>query len=209
MIQAQLFVNTGARVDSKYAVTEIEVTNNASVLNNSPIDLVLNGITYNIPIPINSAVLNAEFISNYINTTPDHIAWVTQGQPIINVRAVYKGTQTATTIDPLSSGMTFNINNDVDSVVEVESVWSSCDLDEGVSVTIKDSIKKAKDVGKVFTSYTMPFKLPASKNNNKIFKRFSNNKVYEGYDARRKYDARIFCIYKGIIFIEFGIYSGV
>ncbi len=191
MIQAQLFVNTGVRADAKFAVTLIDVTGNASASNNSPIDLTLNGVTYNIPIPINSAELNAEFISNYINTTPEHIAWVNDGSTVINVRAVNEGDQSPTTIDPLSSGMTFSINNTDDVIVETKDVWSSCDLNEGVSLTIKDSIKKAKDVGKVFTSYTMSFKLPASKNNNKIFKRFSNNKVYEGYDARRKYDARI------------------
>ena len=191
MIQPQLFVNTGVRVDSNFAVTRIEVTNNAAVSNNSPIDLVLNGVTHNIPIPINSAYLNAVFISSYINTTSTHIAYVDESQPIINVRAIFEGEQTDTTIDPLSSGMTFDITNLDDVVVNVKDVWSSCDLNEGVSVTIKDSIKKAKDIGKVFTSYTMPFKLPASKNNNIIFKRFSNNKVYDGYDARRKYDARI------------------
>ena len=69
--------------------------------------------------------------------------------------------------------------------------WMNADLDDSVSIVLKDSIKKAKDVGKVFTTYTNPFNLPASKNNNLIFKRFSNNKVYDGFDPRRKYAARI------------------
>ena len=69
--------------------------------------------------------------------------------------------------------------------------WLKADMDTSESITIKDSIKKSKDVGKVFTAYTNPFNLPASKSNNIIFKRFSNNKVYEGFDPRRKYDARI------------------
>ena len=69
--------------------------------------------------------------------------------------------------------------------------WLKADMDASESITIKDSIKKSKDVGKVFTAYTNPFNLPASKSNNIIFKRFSNNKVYEGFDPRRKYDARI------------------
>ena len=71
------------------------------------------------------------------------------------------------------------------------SNWQSADLSDKVSIVLKDSIKKAKDVAKVFTTYTNPFKLPASKTNNIIFKRFSNNKVFDGYDPRRKYDARI------------------
>lgn len=71
------------------------------------------------------------------------------------------------------------------------SNWLKADMNTSNSITIKDAIKKSKDVGKVFTSYTNPFRLPASKSNNIIFKRFSNNKVYEGFDPRRKYDARI------------------
>jgi hypothetical protein len=73
----------------------------------------------------------------------------------------------------------------------IESNWLLSDINESASIVIKDAIKKAKDVGKVFTAYTNPFTLPASKRNNIIFKRFSNNKVYEGFDPRRKYDARI------------------
>ena len=69
--------------------------------------------------------------------------------------------------------------------------WMNADFSDSVSIVLKDSIKKSKDVGKVFTTYTNPFNLPASKNNNLIFKRFSNNKVYEGFDPRRKYAARI------------------
>jgi hypothetical protein len=69
--------------------------------------------------------------------------------------------------------------------------WLLADTSDKVQIVLKDSIKKAKDVGKVFTTYTNPFTLPASKQNNKIFKRFSSNKVYEGFDPRRKYEARI------------------
>lgn len=73
----------------------------------------------------------------------------------------------------------------------IEPNWLQADVSETESITLKDSIKKSKDVGKVFTSYTNPFKMPASKRNNIIFKRFSNNKVYDGFDPRRKYSARI------------------
>ena len=72
-----------------------------------------------------------------------------------------------------------------------QSNWLLSDLNDKVSVTIKDAIKKSKDIAKVFTAYTNPFTLPASKRNNIIFKRFSNNKVFDGFDPRRKYDARI------------------
>jgi len=69
--------------------------------------------------------------------------------------------------------------------------WLKADLQDKVNIVLKDSIKKSKDVGKVFTTYTNPFTLPASKRNNQIFKRFSSNKVYEGFDPRRKYSAVI------------------
>lgn len=69
--------------------------------------------------------------------------------------------------------------------------WMQADLNDKVALVIKDTIKKAKDVGRVFTAHTNPFDMPASKNNNLIFKRFSSNKVYEGFDPRRKYSAKI------------------
>jgi len=58
--------------------------------------------------------------------------------------------------------------------------------DEGISIT--ESIKNAKDVSKVFTTFSKQFTVPASKNNNKIFKHYyaANN-----FDARVKKDARI------------------
>ena len=67
--------------------------------------------------------------------------------------------------------------------------WFDADLDPDVNITLKDSIKDSKDVGKVMTSYTRQFKLPASKTNNKIFKYFHNHSVLLGFDARRKHEA--------------------
>ena len=66
------------------------------------------------------------------------------------------------------------------------------DMFNDVSVTIVDSIKKAQDVGQMFTSYTQQFKLPASRVNNKIFKHFYRfDIVLGGYDGRRKHSALI------------------
>ena len=48
--------------------------------------------------------------------------------------------------------------------------WINADLDDNVNIVLNDSIKDAKDVGKVMTAYTNQFKLPASKKNNRIFK---------------------------------------
>tara|TARA_R110002074_G_scaffold157357_1_gene314261 strand:+ start:3252 stop:6110 length:2859 start_codon:yes stop_codon:yes gene_type:complete len=82
--------------------------------------------------------------------------------------------------------------NKIDQVTgQVVDNWMQADLNDKAALVIKDTIKKAKDVGKVFTAHTNPFDMPASKNNNLIFKRFSSNKVYEGFDPRRKYSAKI------------------
>ena len=67
--------------------------------------------------------------------------------------------------------------------------WIDADLNPEVNVSLNDSIKDAKDVGKVFTAYSNQFKLPASKNNNRIFKYFHNHNVLNGFDARRKHEA--------------------
>ena len=69
--------------------------------------------------------------------------------------------------------------------------WRQADLDPGVNITLKDSIKNSKDVAKVMTAYTRQFKLPASKTNNKIFKYFHNHNVLNGFDARRKHESII------------------
>lgn len=69
--------------------------------------------------------------------------------------------------------------------------WIDADLDPNVNIILNDSIKDAKDVGKIMTAYSSQFKLPASKNNNRIFKYFHNHNVLNGFDARRKHEAII------------------
>lgn len=63
--------------------------------------------------------------------------------------------------------------------------------DETISIT--DSIKNAKDIAKVFTTFSQQFTVPASKNNNRIFKHFYNFDIDSPYDfdARKKTAARI------------------
>lgn len=65
------------------------------------------------------------------------------------------------------------------------------DMFDDASVTIVDSIKQAGDIASMFTAYTQQFKLPASQNNNKIFKHFENFAIVNGFDARRKHTALI------------------
>ena len=87
--------------------------------------------------------------------------------------------------------VSLHINSQIINEITGEATdnWIDADLDPKVNVTLNDSIKDAKDVGKVFTAYSNQFKLPASKNNNRIFKYFHNHNVLNGFDARRKHEA--------------------
>lgn len=59
------------------------------------------------------------------------------------------------------------------------------------TITITESIKNAKDVSKVFTTFTRQFTVPASKINNKLFSHYYNYSITNGFDARLRRDARI------------------
>tara|TARA_R110002167_G_scaffold133582_1_gene318760 strand:+ start:844 stop:2925 length:2082 start_codon:yes stop_codon:yes gene_type:complete len=61
--------------------------------------------------------------------------------------------------------------------------------DETVSLT--QTIQNVRDIKKIFTEFTKTFSIPASKNNNLIFKHYYNFHIENGYDARIKKDASI------------------
>jgi hypothetical protein len=63
----------------------------------------------------------------------------------------------------------------------------------GDTITITDSIRNAKDIAKVFTTFSTQFTVPASKTNNIIFKHYYNYNIDSTYafDARKKVSARI------------------
>ena len=87
--------------------------------------------------------------------------------------------------------VSLHINSSIvdETTNEIIDNWIDVDLDPQVNIVLNDSIKNAKDVGKVMTAYSNQFKLPASKNNNRIFKYFHNHNVLNGFDARRKHEA--------------------
>jgi hypothetical protein len=62
------------------------------------------------------------------------------------------------------------------------------DLFKDETISITESIKNARDISKVFTTFSKQFTVPASKNNNKIFKHYYTT---TNFDARVKKDARI------------------
>lgn len=61
----------------------------------------------------------------------------------------------------------------------------------GDAISITDSIKNAKDISKVFTTFSKQFSVPASKQNNRIFKHYYNYSITgaNSFDARIKQDA--------------------
>ena len=71
------------------------------------------------------------------------------------------------------------------------SDYFRADLFKDESVTITDSILNVRDIGKIFTPFSQQFNLPASKNNNKLFRHYENQDVQNSFDARYRHDAII------------------
>ncbi len=69
------------------------------------------------------------------------------------------------------------------------------DLFKDESIVLTQSIQDIKDIQKVFVPFTQTFNVPASKNNNKIFKHFYNFNIV-GFDARKKTSSELFLNYK-------------
>ena len=57
--------------------------------------------------------------------------------------------------------------------------------DEKISIT--SSIQNVNDISKVFTDYSQSFTIPASDNNNEIFRHWYENALDNGYDQRVRY----------------------
>jgi hypothetical protein len=80
------------------------------------------------------------------------------------------------------------IENDSGVLQEVE-LYS----DESINLT--QSIQDVRDIEKVLTDFSRTFSVPASKNNNKVFKHFYNYHI-DGFDARKKKVAELHLNYK-------------
>ena len=61
--------------------------------------------------------------------------------------------------------------------------------DEKISLT--SSIQNVNDISKVFTDYSQSFTIPASYNNNEIFRHWYENSLDNGFDQRVRYDGYI------------------
>lgn len=62
--------------------------------------------------------------------------------------------------------------------------------DEDVNITL--SIQNVRDISKLFTDFTQNFSVPASRNNNDIFKHYYNSDITGGFSASQRQDAIIY-----------------
>ena len=66
------------------------------------------------------------------------------------------------------------------------------DLFSDETIELKSSIQDFRDIGKIFTTFSQSFNVPASNKNNKVFKHFYNFNITNGaYDSRSKKTAVI------------------
>jgi len=68
------------------------------------------------------------------------------------------------------------------------------DLFDNETIEITQKVKDVRDISKVFTDFTMPFKIPASDRNNKLFKHVYNHSITgtNSFDARVRHEAIIY-----------------
>ena len=65
------------------------------------------------------------------------------------------------------------------------------DLFKDESIRIVSSVQKIEDISRVFNDYSKSFTVPASANNNRIFKHWYNFSITNGFDARIRHEAHI------------------
>ena len=73
---------------------------------------------------------------------------------------------------------------------EFES-FNRIELYEDEKISVTSSVQNINDISKVFTDYSQSFTIPASENNNQIFRHWYENEVEGGYDQRVRYDGYI------------------
>lgn len=76
------------------------------------------------------------------------------------------------------------------SFAELET-FNRIELFEDEKISLTSSIQNVNDISKVFTDYSQSFTIPASDNNNEIFKHWYENSLDNGFDQRVRYDGYI------------------
>ena len=75
--------------------------------------------------------------------------------------------------------------------IYVNGLAKRLDLFDDEKITITSSIQNVNDISKTFTDYTQSFTVPATNNNNSIFKHWYNNDIDNGFNQRKRVDAYI------------------
>lgn len=86
---------------------------------------------------------------------------------------------------------TINSLGGVAPAVAYRNVVKRIELFEDEKISITSSIQNINDISKVFTDYTQSFTIPASDNNNEIFRHWYENSLDNGFDQRLRYDGYI------------------
>lgn len=74
---------------------------------------------------------------------------------------------------------------------EGQTEYIKVDLFDDEVISLTQTIKNSQDVSKIFTDFSKSFTVPASKLNNNIFKHYYNYNIDNGFDGRKRVDARI------------------
>lgn len=75
--------------------------------------------------------------------------------------------------------------------IYIDGISKRIDLFEDETVSITSSIQNINNISKVFTDYSNSFTIPASDNNNTIFKHWYENSIDNGFDQRLRNDGYI------------------
>jgi hypothetical protein len=103
------------------------------------------------------------------------------------------------TLTPLTVDSTlYTVDNSVITVDAADvsdfvfgNVARRIELFEDEKISLTSSIQNVNDISKVFTDYSQSFTIPASDNNNEIFRHWYENSLDDGFDQRRRYDGYI------------------
>tara|TARA_Y100000114_G_scaffold157071_1_gene186919 strand:- start:1925 stop:4477 length:2553 start_codon:yes stop_codon:yes gene_type:complete len=126
--------------------------------------------------------------NNLVDGSKDFTTGVQVGFVAINLTD--KTEAFVTSVAATTLGLSADIFTAGESYI-VKSDFKRLDLFEDESVTITDSIKNVKDIGKIFTPFSQQFNVPASKHNSKIFRHYEDSDITNSFDARYKVDALI------------------
>jgi hypothetical protein len=97
-----------------------------------------------------------------------------------------------------ADGGTFEAGSCLKSTIEslggtfgTEETYNRIELFEDEKISVTSSIQNVNDISKVFTDYSQSFTIPASANNNEIFRHWYENSLDNGFDQRIRYDGYI------------------